>query len=105
MIKQLAPLISILVCPRDHLPLEQKGSFLVCPGGHDYPVVDGVPILLLADKEQTIGIAKASLASARLVAEGASQRIRGSPPRLGSVKPRKQASSNSQKVPARLSIR
>ena len=70
MMKQLAPLISLLVCPRDHMPLEQEGSFLVCLGGHDYPVVDGVPILLLEDKEQTIGIAKASLASARLVAEG-----------------------------------
>jgi SAM-dependent methyltransferase len=50
--------------------LEHNASFLVCPRGHDYPVVDGVPVLLLDDKEQTIGIAEASLANARQFASG-----------------------------------
>jgi hypothetical protein len=32
--------------------------------GHNYPVVNGIPVFLLADKEQTIGIASASIAAA-----------------------------------------
>ena len=38
-----------LVCPRDHQKLQRKGSYLVCPHEHAYPVVDGIPIMLLND--------------------------------------------------------
>jgi uncharacterized protein YbaR (Trm112 family) len=32
--------------------------------GHRYPIVDGIPVFLLAEKQQTIGIASASLKAA-----------------------------------------
>jgi SAM-dependent methyltransferase/uncharacterized protein YbaR (Trm112 family) len=54
-------LFDILVCPRDQNSLRQEGDVLVCAKGHQYPIVEGVPILLLDDVEQTIGIARASL--------------------------------------------
>jgi len=66
-------LLQILVCPRDREPLERRGSFLVCPCGHDYPIVEEVPVFLLEDKEQTIAIAKESLTVAR-------QFVQGTPP-------------------------
>ena len=59
-----------IVCPRDKLPLKRKGPFLLCPNGHDYPIVHGVPVLLVAGCEQTIDVANASLAVARRVATG-----------------------------------
>src|SRR3954464_5278636 len=59
-----------LVCPRDRMPLIQAASFLQCPAGHDYPIVDGIPVLLLDDEEQTIPIASSSIKMAREVAEG-----------------------------------
>jgi SAM-dependent methyltransferase len=59
-----------LVCPRDRLPLTANGSLLLCPVGHRYPIVHGVPVLLLDDREQTIGIAAESLAEASRVAKG-----------------------------------
>jgi 2-polyprenyl-3-methyl-5-hydroxy-6-metoxy-1,4-benzoquinol methylase/uncharacterized protein YbaR (Trm112 family) len=54
-----------LVCPRDHLPLAFDGSSLDCAKGHVYPVIDGVPVMLLDDVHQTLGVAQDSL---RLVA-------------------------------------
>ena len=36
-------LTSHLVCPRDRRPVELKGDRLICPDGHEYAVVDGVP--------------------------------------------------------------
>ena len=63
-------LLRELVCPRDKLPLVCRGSGLVCPQGHEYPVVDGVPVLLLDDCVQTIGIAKASLDAAKCHCRG-----------------------------------
>ncbi|MEJ5310878.1 MAG: methyltransferase domain-containing protein [Anaerolineae bacterium] len=36
-----------LVCPRDHKSLEETGSSLICPDGHKYPVIDGIPVMLL----------------------------------------------------------
>lgn len=60
-----------LVCPRDHRPLESMVSQLMCEHGHEYPVVDGIPVLLLDDKQQTIDIAEASLAAASEFAKGA----------------------------------
>jgi len=56
-----ARLLSLLVCPRDRAELGLEDLHLCCPHGHKYPIVNGVPVLLLAEKEQTIGIAKASL--------------------------------------------
>ena len=63
-------LLRELVCPRDKLPLDCRGGGLVCPKGHEYPVVDGVPVLLLDDCVQTIGIAKASLDAAKCYCRG-----------------------------------
>lgn len=57
-------LTGILACPRDHSELSVRGDRLCCTFGHSYPVVSGIPILLLAEKEQTIGIAAASLKAA-----------------------------------------
>ena len=54
-----------LVCPRTRLPLRLRGDRLVSDANTEYPVVDGVPVLLLPDERQTIGIAEASLARAR----------------------------------------
>jgi len=59
-------LLEILICPRhqDH-PLEERGEDLVCPCGCEYPVVQGVPVLLRDDIEQTLWVANASLEKAR----------------------------------------
>jgi len=54
-----------LVCPRDRSPLSGSGAELVCASGHRYPVVDGVPVLLLDEVSQTIPLAKASLRRAK----------------------------------------
>jgi SAM-dependent methyltransferase/uncharacterized protein YbaR (Trm112 family) len=53
-----------LVCPRDHSGLSYQGSSLRCANGHEYPVVDGVPVMLLNDVEQTLGVAQKSYRSA-----------------------------------------
>lgn len=66
-------LLSVLVCPRDHSPLEARGSFLRCAQGHRYPVVDGVPVLLVEEAVPTIGLAAASLDSALAYASGRKQ--------------------------------
>ena len=46
-------LLSLLACPRDKLPLSQGPGQVVCPNGHSYAVVEGIPILLLSDTRQT----------------------------------------------------
>lgn len=58
-----------LACPRTHAPLSESGTGLVSPTGSVYPVVEGVPVLLRDDVEQTIGLARASLerAGGRLI--------------------------------------
>jgi SAM-dependent methyltransferase len=52
-----------LVCPRDHGGLKVDGGHLVCDRAHRYPVIDGVPIMLLGDEAATIDILPASLAA------------------------------------------
>jgi SAM-dependent methyltransferase/uncharacterized protein YbaR (Trm112 family) len=54
-------LLSLLACPRDRSDLRLESDHLLCAHGHKYHVVSGIPILLLAECEQTIGIAAASL--------------------------------------------
>jgi len=57
-------LLSLLECPRDHSDLRFKNNHLCCAQGHEYPIVCGIPVFLLAEKQQTIGIAVASLKAA-----------------------------------------
>jgi SAM-dependent methyltransferase/uncharacterized protein YbaR (Trm112 family) len=52
-----------LVCPRDHRRLTQAGDELDC-GEHRYPVVQGVPIMLLDNVPHTLDIAGRSLDAA-----------------------------------------
>ena len=55
-----------LACPVDHRPLTHAaGAWLECAGGHRFPVVDGVPVLLRDDVAGTIGIEAQSLRRAR----------------------------------------
>ena len=49
------------VCPRDHCALTREGDELVCVDGHRYPVVDGIPVLLVAEDEPTHGACWVSL--------------------------------------------
>ena len=53
-----------LVCPRDHNYLEAVSDKLACAEGHTYPVVDGVPVMLLDDESQTIQAAEKTLQQA-----------------------------------------
>lgn len=43
----------LLVCPRDKQDLRHDGEHLICESGHRYAIVEGVPILLVPDVEQT----------------------------------------------------
>jgi len=42
-----------LVCPRDKLALQINNSSARCPQGHQYGVIEGIPILLLSEMDQT----------------------------------------------------
>lgn len=53
-----------LVCPRCRASLQRARDEFVCPSGHAYPVVDGVPILLLEEADAT-GYARATLDAIR----------------------------------------
>lgn len=46
-------LLQMLACPRDYAPLKDMGSHIACRKGHEYPVVDGIPIFLLSEEAQT----------------------------------------------------
>ncbi|MBL7069754.1 MAG: methyltransferase domain-containing protein [Candidatus Omnitrophica bacterium] len=57
-----------IVCPRDHSPLRYMNDELVCMSeGHRYPVVDGVPVMLLEDIEQTMPLVHASIKRAKRI--------------------------------------
>lgn len=40
-----------LACPRDYSPLNAADLFLLCPHGHQYPIVEGIPVLLIDERE------------------------------------------------------
>ena len=46
-------LLEFLVCPRDHQSLQEEDQHLLCPRGHRYPIIEGIPILLLSETPQT----------------------------------------------------
>ena len=56
-------LVALLVCPRDRCPLEQAGDALLCRNGHRYGIVEGVPVLLVAETAQTHSAGNRSLES------------------------------------------
>lgn len=59
-----------LVCPVDKTPLRLDASFLVSAAGRRYPVVEGLPVMLVAGARETIGVARASLELATAIAGG-----------------------------------
>jgi|SRR5579859_305693 len=46
-------LLQLVVCPRDKHDLRRESDWLVCPSGHRYRILDGIPILLISEAEQT----------------------------------------------------
>jgi len=42
--------IDVLACPRDGSALEARGETLVCEHAHEYPYVDGIPVLVVDDE-------------------------------------------------------
>ena len=48
-----AETLRLLVCPRDKQPLAEESSGLICAQGHRYAVIEGIPILLVSEAEQT----------------------------------------------------
>jgi SAM-dependent methyltransferase/uncharacterized protein YbaR (Trm112 family) len=54
-----------LACPVDGEPVQHREDQLVCPQGHSYYIVQGVPVMLRPDVEHTIGLAHQSLELAK----------------------------------------
>ena len=47
-----AELMEILVCPKSHGALEQRGDWLYCEESQlRYPIRDGIPIMLIDEAE------------------------------------------------------
>jgi SAM-dependent methyltransferase len=44
---------NVLACPRDRSRLSLDGEWLVCAEGHEYPYVEGIPVLVVDDTEPT----------------------------------------------------
>jgi SAM-dependent methyltransferase/uncharacterized protein YbaR (Trm112 family) len=61
-----------LVCPVDRSALTFEGGFLSSEAGRRYPVVEGMPVMLVKDLPETIGLAKASIELATESAAGTS---------------------------------
>lgn len=59
-----------LICPQDSKKLMSKPAGLVCGQGHEYAVIEGVPILLRQDCEHTLGVARQSLDAAMRLKRG-----------------------------------
>jgi len=43
----------LVVCPRDKQDLRQESDWLYCSSGHRYRILEGIPILLVSEAEQT----------------------------------------------------
>jgi SAM-dependent methyltransferase/uncharacterized protein YbaR (Trm112 family) len=46
-------LLKLVVCPRDKQSLTQESDWLFCPSGHRYRIIEGIPMLLVSEAEQT----------------------------------------------------
>jgi SAM-dependent methyltransferase/uncharacterized protein YbaR (Trm112 family) len=61
---------SVIVCPRDRTPFIFGPDRITCADGHEYALIEGVPILLVDEVGQTHPCAEASLEVARLWLRG-----------------------------------
>lgn len=52
-----------LVCPRDKQKLETVENNLICPANHSYPVVEGIPVMLVEEQEHIHGYITETLAT------------------------------------------
>jgi len=50
-----------LVCPRDHEMLRLENGALTCKHGHHYPIISGIPIMLLDDVTATLHVMQGSI--------------------------------------------
>ena len=52
-VEEISPeLLEILVCPKSHGALEQRGNWLYCEKSQlRYPIRDGIPIMLIDEAE------------------------------------------------------
>jgi SAM-dependent methyltransferase/uncharacterized protein YbaR (Trm112 family) len=58
-------LLENLVCPRDRFQLIFSGGQLLCRDGHAYPVIQGIPVMLLEGVPDTLGVMSATVARTR----------------------------------------
>ena len=63
--------LETLVCPVDGGPLRQDGGFLASKRGRRYPIVEGMPVMLMREADVTIRAASSSIELATAIAEGA----------------------------------
>ncbi|HEY1754061.1 MAG TPA: class I SAM-dependent methyltransferase [Bryobacteraceae bacterium] len=61
---------AILRCPADGSELADAENRLLCPHGHEFGVVEGVPVMLTENQDETLWVRSASLAAAREVGHG-----------------------------------
>lgn len=65
--EQLDPwFLNTLVCPRDQSKLIYYEGCLKCEAGHHYSVIDGIPIMLLEESLETLGVMSATVNVSRL---------------------------------------
>jgi uncharacterized protein YbaR (Trm112 family) len=78
-------LLQHLVCPRDRQKLCAQSDRLICPSSHEYPVIHGIPVMLLREVQQTHAYATRSLDEAE---KGLDEEIlRPGPCQSGAVDP------------------
>jgi SAM-dependent methyltransferase/uncharacterized protein YbaR (Trm112 family) len=59
-----------LVCPRDNGSLEYRNALLLCGDGHEYSVIDGIPVMIFEDDHPTHGYLQKSLEQVKRVRNG-----------------------------------
>jgi SAM-dependent methyltransferase len=58
-------LFTVLACPADRGPLARQNDSLRCSAGHEFPIVEGVPVLLLDRPDHTHEYAEQTLEALR----------------------------------------
>jgi SAM-dependent methyltransferase/uncharacterized protein YbaR (Trm112 family) len=58
--------LEYLRCPIDRTTLNSQGDALTCQSGHEFPVIQGVPVLLVPGVDPTLHVLKTSLEIAKI---------------------------------------